>query len=221
MPATAVLLSAGLDSAVLTASEMRSFRVHPIYVNSGLAWEAEERAMVERLLQTEPFRHVAPLTLLEFSVHDLYHAGHWALQGTPPAFDTPDRDVYLAGRNVILLTKAAIHCARHDIGRISFGPLAGNPFPDATPEFLTTMAKALSLGLAHTLTIATPFARLHKADVIRLGVELGVPLDLTLSCMNPQAGRHCGECSKCRERRDAFVEADVSDPTPYAIAPLR
>ena len=45
---------------------------------------------------------------------------------------------------------------------------------------------------------------MHKSEVIRLGVELGVPLELTLSCMNPQGGVHCGQCSKCRERRDAF-----------------
>ena len=62
---------------------------------------------------------------------------------------------------------------------------------------------------------------MDKSDVIRLGVELGVPLELTLSCMNPQEGRHCGRCSKCRERRDAFIEAGVDDPTIYAVAPAR
>jgi len=220
-PSTAVLLSAGLDSAVLAAAEARAFRVHPIYVSAGLAWEKEERTMAERLLRSPAFRDVAPLTVLEFGVRDLYPPGHWALLGTPPAFDTPDEDVYLIGRNVMLLTKAAIHCARHGIGRIALGPLAGNPFPDATPEFFATMGKALSLGLAHPLTIATPFVTQHKVDVIRLGAELHVPFELTLSCMNPQAGRHCGRCSKCRERRDAFNEAGIADPTPYAVAPAR
>ena len=52
-------------------------------------------------------------------------------------------------------------------------------------------------------------------------VELRVPLELTLSCMQPHDGMHCGKCSKCRERRDAFREAGVSDPTPYRQAPLR
>jgi 7-cyano-7-deazaguanine synthase len=220
-PSTAVLLSAGLDSAVLAAAEARSFRVHPIYVSAGLAWEGEEQAMITQLLRSSAFRGLAPLTALDFSVRDLYPADHWALRGTPPAFDTPDEDVYLVGRNVTLLTKAAIHCVRHHIGRIALGPLAGNPFPDATPDFFSTFAKALSLGLAQPMTIATPFAAMHKADVIRLGADLGVPFELTLSCMNPQAGRHCGRCSKCRERRDAFIEAGVADPTPYAAAPFR
>jgi 7-cyano-7-deazaguanine synthase len=221
MPSTAVLFSAGLDSAVLAAAEARSFRVSPIYVSAGLAWEHEERTMMDRLLAAPPFRALAPLTLLEFSARDVYPASHWALQGTPPAFDTPDEDVYLTGRNVMLLTKTAIHCARQGIERISLGPLAGNPFPDATPAFFESMSTALSLGLAHSLTIAAPFADLHKADVIRLGMELGVPLELTLSCMNPHNGRHCGQCSKCRERRDAFIEAGVVDPTTYEVSPVR
>jgi 7-cyano-7-deazaguanine synthase len=218
---TAVLLSAGLDSAVLAASEARISRVYPVYVQAGLAWEDEERAMVDRLLGAAPFRLLEPLATLTFTVRDLYPSTHWALRGAPPAFDTPDEDVYLTGRNVMLLSKAAIYCAQHHIPRLAIGPLAGNPFPDATPEFFQAMARALSLGLAHALTIATPFVAMQKSDVIKLGEALGVPFELTLSCMNPLEGRHCGQCSKCRERRDAFNEAGVADPTPYTVAPIR
>jgi 7-cyano-7-deazaguanine synthase len=221
-PATAVLLSAGLDSAVLAASEARTSRVHPVYVSAGLAWESDERAVLNRLLAQPPYAgRMEPLAQLSFTVEDLYPASHWALRGDPPAFDTPDEDVYLTGRNVALLSKAAIYCTQHDIGRIVLGPLAGNPFPDATGEFFVAMARALSLGLAHPLTIDAPFAGLDKSDVVTLGVELGVPLGLTLSCMNPQRETHCGRCSKCRERRDAFADAGIADPTTYAAVPLR
>ena len=219
---TAVLVSAGLDSVVLMASEARTREVHPIYVSAGLAWEAEERRALARLLQHPSFAgRVLPAAELTFTVRDLYPATHWALRGEPPAFDTPDEDVYLTGRNVVLLSKAAIYCAQHGIPRIALGPLAGNPFPDATFEFFEAMARALSLGLAHRLEVAAPFATMHKADVIRLGAELGVPLELTLSCMNPREGKHCGQCSKCRERRDAFAEAGITDQTAYAAQPLR
>lgn len=218
---TAVLLSAGLDSAVLAAAEARAGEVHPIYVSAGLAWETAELAALERLLATSPLASAAPLATLTFTVHDLYPATHWALRGEPPGFDTPDEDVYLTGRNVILLSKAGIYCAQHRIPRLAIGPLAGNPFPDATPDFFAAMARALSLGLDQPLAIAAPFAAMHKSDVVRLGIDLGVPLALTLSCMNPQDGRHCGRCSKCRERRDAFREAGVADPTEYAVVPTR
>jgi 7-cyano-7-deazaguanine synthase len=218
---TAVLLSAGLDSAVLTASEARTSRVQPIYVSTGLAWEAEERQALERLLRHAAFAAVAPAAELTFSVEDVYPASHWAIRGEPPAFDTPDEDVYLTGRNVALLSKAAIYCAQHGITRIALGPLAGNPFPDATREFFDAMARALSLGLDHPIEVAAPFTALHKADVVELGASLGVPLELTLSCMNPRGGLHCGRCSKCRERRDAFRDAGIADPTAYANAPVR
>jgi len=221
MSSTAVLVSAGLDSAVLAAFEARTSHVHPIYVSAGLAWEAEELVALEQLLATPPFASLAPLARLMFTVRDLYPATHWALRGEPPAFDTPDEDVYLAGRNIVLLTKASIYCAQQDIERIVLGPLAGNPFPDATPQFFESMSRALTLGLAHEIRIDTPFRDKDKSDVIRIGIDLGVPLDLTLSCMKPEGGLHCGMCSKCRERRDAFTEAGMPDQTRYAVQPAR
>jgi 7-cyano-7-deazaguanine synthase len=218
---SAVLLSAGLDSAVLAAFEARRSHVHPIYVSAGLAWETQELEALERLLTAPAFGTLAPLARVTFTVRDVYPPTHWALRGEPPAFDTPDEDVYLTGRNIVLLSKAAIYCAQHRIGRIALGPLAGNPFPDATPQFFASMARAMSLGLAHDIQIDAPFAAKEKSDVIRIGIELGVPLELTLSCMNPNGGMHCGMCSKCRERRDAFNDAGIADPTRYAVQPIR
>jgi 7-cyano-7-deazaguanine synthase len=217
----AVLCSGGLDSAVLLADVARRGPVQPLYVSVGLAWEHEELAMLERLLNTPPFRTVRPTVALRFDMRDVYPSTHWAIRGEPPAFDTPDDDVYIAGRNVVLLTKAAVFMARAKLGRAFIGSLAGNPFPDATAQFFDTMGRALSLGLATPIAIEAPYATLHKADVIKLGRSIGVPLELTLSCMQPSGGLHCGRCSKCRERRDAFREAGVDDPTGYARAPLR
>ena len=226
---TAVLFSAGLDSAVLVADEARQGRVHPLYVSVGLAWEPAEVAMAERLLSAPPYGgRVGALRRLEFTMRDVYPPTHWAIRGTPPAYDTPDEDVYLTGRNLVLLAKAGTWCAQHRVSRVVLGPLAGNPFPDARPEFFTAMADALSLGLDWTVEVAAPYRGLHKEQVIHRGVELGVPFELTLSCMNPversSGGApflHCGACSKCRERRDAFEAAGVVDPTPYAAISSR
>jgi 7-cyano-7-deazaguanine synthase len=217
----AVLLSGGLDSAVLVAHAARSGMVQPVYVSAGLSWEAEEAVRVSLLLQTAPFRSgVLPIVRLALDVTDIYPEAHWARRGTPPAYDTPDEDVYLPGRNVLLLSKAGVFCALHGIPRLVIGPLAGNPFPDATPEFFASMAQTLSLGLAHPLAIEAPFSGMHKEQVIRLGASLGVPFALTLSCMKPENGRHCGVCSKCRERRDGFAAAGLQDPTEYlAVSP--
>ena len=221
--ATAVLCSAGLDSAVLLASESATGAapVQPVYVSVGLAWEAAEAAMLRRLLSTPPFVDVPPATQLAVDMRDVYPPSHWAVRGEPPAYDTPDSDVYLLGRNAVLLAKAGVYCAHHGLRRLVLGTLAGNPFPDATPAFFAAMARALSLGLANPIAIEAPLAGSRKSDVIRLGLNLGVRLDLTMSCMRPQGDRHCGLCSKCRERRDAFSEIGVTDPATYAAASPR
>lgn len=214
-----VLISGGLDSAVLLAHEAPNGPVQPVYVRVGLAWEAAELRMLARLLASPLFASALPLMTLEFGMRDVYPATHWAIRGTPPAYDTPDEDVYLAGRNLVLLAKAGVVAVSRRSHRIALGLLAANPFPDATPEFLDAMTRAMSLGLNHAVEVATPFASLHKEDVIRRGQSLGVPFELTLSCMNPvddAVPRHCGLCSKCRERRDAFDAARVADPTVYA-----
>jgi len=222
MRAAAVLFSSGLDSAVLAADALTRGRVRPIYVSVGFAWEEEEQAMAARLFAAPPFAgRVDPLVTLSFDMRDLFPASHWAVRGVPPAFDTPDEDVYIHGRNVILASKAAVYLSREKIERLLIGTLAGNPFPDATPAFFETMSRALTLGCGARIEIEAPFATLHKSAVIERGVELGVPLELTLSCNAPLGGQHCGQCSKCRERRDAFREAGVSDPTTYRERPLR
>ena len=195
--------------------------MQPVYVSAGFAWEPGELAMVDRLLAAPVFAgKLRPLARVEFTLRDVYPPTHWAIRGVPPAYDAPDEDVYLAGRNLVLLTKAALVATRIGAHRIALGPLAGNPFPDARPEFFSALATALSLGLDHMIEIATPFLDWKKERVIQRGVELGVPLELTLSCMNPVTAealpRHCGLCSKCRERRDAFAEAGVDDPSTYA-----
>jgi 7-cyano-7-deazaguanine synthase len=223
---TAVLLSGGLDSAVLAADEAARGEMHPIYISVGLAWEAAERDVVSRFLERAALGERArPLVALGVDMRDVYAATHWAMQGRPPAYHTPDEDVYLPGRNVVLLGKAAVYCAAAHIDRLVIGTLAHNPFPDATPEFRAAMARALSLGLDRPLQIDAPYANTEKADVIRRGAALGVPFELTLSCMNPpltsairnpHSAIHCGECSKCRERHDAFLQAGIPDPTSYA-----
>jgi 7-cyano-7-deazaguanine synthase len=227
---SAVLFSGGLDSAVLLAYVLArrasGDETVALHVGVGFAWEAEERAMIARLFTRAPFAgNTAAPVALDFDMRDVFSASHWAVRGEPPAFDTPDEDVFIDGRNVILLSKAAVYAAktaaRGSTITLSLGTLAGNPFPDATPAFFAAMSRALSLGLDAVIAVEAPFAGWHKADVIRRGVELGVPLELTLSCMQPKDGLHCGRCSKCRERRDAFREAGVPDPSSYRQPPLR
>jgi len=220
---TAVLLSGGLDSAVLLAEEAAQGEVQPIYVSVGLAWEAAERDALRHFLAAGfHSARLRPLAVLGVDMSDVYPAAHWARTGKPPAYHTPDEDVYIPGRSVVLLSKAGVFCAAARIERLVIGTLAQNPFPDATPAFRQAMAAALSLGLGHSLDVAAPYAGIGKAEVIARGCRAGVKLALTLSCMNPERQgdffpRHCGVCSKCRERHDAFIDARVPDLAEYSV----
>lgn len=216
-----VLVSGGLDSAVALAEAARERGpVAPVYVRSGTVWEPAERYWLDRFLQTLPEDSVIPLTVLEVPVDDLY-GSHWSVSGEdPPGAETPDEAVYLPGRNILLLSKCGVFAAEAGYGSIVMGPLATSPFPDATPEFFEAMGRALGLGmgLGGPLFVETPLAGLTKAEVIHRGKDLR--LDLTFSCLDPvEDRRHCGRCNKCAERRRAFSEAGMEDPTGYASVP--
>jgi len=210
----AVLASGGLDSAVLVAGMAKHAVVYPIYVAKGLAWERQELAALRRFLAALDGRNVQPVTVLRVPVKNIY-GEHWSVTGRGvPAADAPDVKVFLPGRNILLIALAAVWCSVHDVHRIALGSLGGNPFPDATPEFFSEMARLVSQGLGFAVTVEAPYRGLHKDDLIRRAEHL--PLELTLTCMAPRGGKHCGACNKCYERQQAFVRAEVEDRTRYA-----
>ncbi len=113
----------------------------------------------------------------------------------------------------MLLAQPSVWCALHGVHTIALGTLKGNPFPDSAREFFDDFAALVQRGMSHSLEVVTPFAGLTKADVLALG--RGLALQHTLSCIDPQAGRHCGRCNKCAERRLAFAELQIDDVTEY------
>jgi 7-cyano-7-deazaguanine synthase len=210
----AVLASGGLDSAVLLAELAGAAQVYPIYVKCGLKWEAEELRALNSFLAALKNPQVMPLTVLEIPTAALY-GDHWSLSGANvPDADAPDSEVLIPGRNILLLGTAAVWCSTHGVSRIAIGSLDGNPFPDATHEFFESFARALSLGLGRAIQIEAPFRGIHKEELIRRSRSL--PLNLTLTCMAPKEGVHCGQCNKCHERQLAFQKAGIADRTVYA-----
>jgi 7-cyano-7-deazaguanine synthase len=211
----AVLASGGLDSAILVAELLRRGSVvHPIYVRFGLAWEAAEEAHLRRFLDTLRDPAPAPLTVLDVPTAATYGT-HWSVSGEAvPDEQSPDDAVYLPGRNLLLLAQPSVWCALHGVHTIALGTLKGNPFPDSSREFFDDFAALVRLGMSHSLEVVTPFADLTKADVLELGRDLA--LWHTLSCIDPQSGRHCGRCNKCAERRLAFSVLQIDDVTDYA-----
>jgi 7-cyano-7-deazaguanine synthase len=214
MDRVAVLASGGLDSSVLIADLARHAEVYPIYVQWGFAWEATERASLEGFLSVLNSPNTRSPTLISMPIKTVY-GDHWSLNGASvPGRDDPDSDVFLPGRNILLIGLAAVWCSTHGVSRIAIGSLGGNPFPDATPEFFERFAGTLSTGLGHLVTVEAPYRGLHKSDIIWQFGEL--PLELTLTCMAPASGQHCGRCNKCGERRSAFRASNLPDRTVYS-----
>lgn len=208
-----VLASGGLDSSVLIAKLAADAEVYPIYVRCGFAWEDMELKGLQSFLDTLHNRNVMPTTVLSAPTSVLY-GDHWSVTGARvPGADEPDENTYLPGRNILLISLAAIWCSTHGVSRIAIGSLGGNPFPDATPEFFETFARGLSLGLGHNVKIEAPLRGFHKEDLIKQFKDL--PLELTLTCMAPRDSQHCGQCNKCFERQQAFQKAGVVDRTVY------
>ena len=214
-PAVCALVSGGLDSAVLLHRLLsRRLTVFPLYLRCGLSWEGVELYWLRRFLRAIRGPSLASLDVIELPLRSTY-GPHWSLTGQRvPGAGSADRAVFLPGRNVFLLSHAAVRCAQRGLSTIALGTLHGNPFGDASPRFFRTFASCLTQALAHPIRILAPLRRATKREVIRASADL--PFHLTFSCLSPRGCWHCGACNKCAERRRAFRAARVPDPTPYA-----
>ena len=174
-----------MDSCILLANVAEKGIAHPIYVETGIPWEWAEKQMLQNFIDAVNNPNIRPVTILQLPVQPLYGTGHWTMSGeTVPGYEEPDETVYIPGRNIILITLAAIWCSLNDVHRIVIGSLAGNPFPDATPEFFTSIANSNAIGLDHPLTVEAPMRNLHKEDILASNAST-LPLHLTLTCANP------------------------------------
>ncbi|MBL8825291.1 MAG: 7-cyano-7-deazaguanine synthase [Planctomycetia bacterium] len=217
--AKAVLISGGLDSAILVAHLARRSprsEITPIFIQSGLQWENIELEYMKTYLEKVQhlFSNIKKLVVLSQPVTDLYQQ-HWSTTGKDvPDASTPDEAVYLPGRNLLLTAKALVWCHLHKVNELALGILGSNPFPDATIDFFETYSRAVQLALGDKkLHIITPFSNMHKPEVMQLGKDL--PLEWSFSCIHPQGQLHCGRCNKCAERKQAFIDAGMNDPTKY------
>ena len=212
--AVAVLASGGFESAALLAEALQRYeRVYPIYVRKGFIWETVELAHIKRLLPYFKADGLAELTVLELPLRAVYKQ-HWSLgRQRVPSSRAPDADVYLPGRNLLLLSLAGLYCSIRKIPSLWIGILKGNPFHDARAGFIRQMESLLEETLGLPLRIAAPLHEFTKGQVIRRWSQ--VPWEKTFSCLSPVNRRHCGRCQKCAERQAGFREAGVPDPTKY------
>jgi len=127
------------------------------------------------------------------------------------------RATIVPNRNSIFLSIAIGYAVSIKANYIFFGAHHSDRgvYPDCRQEFVEAFEYAERLANDSThLVISAPFVRMNKSEIVKLGAELGVPYKEAWSCY--KGGKiHCGVCSSCRERKRAFQEAAVLDPTEY------
>ena len=168
---------------------------------------------VEHLyLDLEPIFRYSDCSLLKHSDREIPHESYAEqLKSTHGAPVT----TYVPFRNGLFLASAASMALSNGCEVIYYGAhsddAAGNAYPDCSDAFNEAMNRAIYLGSGEQLRIEAPFVKWTKADVVKKGLELGVPYALTWSCYEG-GEKPCGVCGTCRDRAAAFAANGVPDP---------
>jgi len=125
---------------------------------------------------------------------------------------------YVPFRNGLFLSSAAAIALSKGCSKIYYGAhaddAAGNAYPDCSTDFNQAMNKAIYEGSGKQLSIEAPFITLNKAGVVKKGLELSVPYELTWSCYEGH-DKACGKCGTCIDRKNAFISNGTIDPIEY------
>jgi 7-cyano-7-deazaguanine synthase len=217
------LLSGGLDSSVcLALASSQGFECYALSFDYGQRHrvELESAARVAKSLGTA--RHlVVPIDLRVFGGSALT-SDIAVPKGRSAAQMTAEIPVtYVPARNTVFLSLALAWAEVLECSNIFIGvnALDYSGYPDCRPEYIEAFEGMANLatkagveGLMG-LKIHTPLIRLSKAEIVKLGTQLGLDFSLTHSCYDPdEAGRPCGQCDSCVLRRKGFEEAGVRDP---------
>jgi 7-cyano-7-deazaguanine synthase len=214
---TVVVLSGGMDSAVLLADCVKKGqRCAAISFDYGAKHNGRELPMAKSLCGNWGVPHVlAPLPFINTLFNSsLLQSGEAVPDG---AYDAENmKSTVVPFRNGIMLAIAAGYAESVGASRVVLASHAGDHFiyPDCRPEFNAAFSKAVNLGTDGQVTVAFPFAHLDKREVGDLGRTLGLDFTATWTCY--KGGEfHCGTCGACNERKYALRHEEGLDPTRY------
>jgi 7-cyano-7-deazaguanine synthase len=214
-----VLLSGGMDSSVCAALAVRDYDAAAVHVSYGQRTQERERqsflAICQRLkihdllmVRNEAFRAIGGSALTDESI---------------PVPDAEDigRDIpvtYVPFRNAHFLAVAVSWAEVLRAEKVYIGAVEpdSSGYPDCRPAYYEAFNEVVKTGTRDgRIRILTPLIAMRKAEIVRLGLELGAPFDLTWSCYSRE-DEACGVCDSCVLRLRAFEAAGVRDPIPYA-----
>jgi 7-cyano-7-deazaguanine synthase len=216
-----VLLSGGMDSCSCAALAARDFDTAALHVSYGQRTEDRERKafleICDRLgirdrlvIRNEALRAIggSALTDTNIAVPESHAIG-------------PEIPVtYVPFRNAHFLSVAVSWAEVLGAGKVYIGAVEqdSSGYPDCRPAYYDAFNQVIRAGTKEgNIEIVTPLIALRKHQIVRLGLELGAPFDLTWSCYSRE-DRACGVCDSCVLRLRAFQEAGARDPISYLEA---
>jgi 7-cyano-7-deazaguanine synthase len=213
-----VLLSGGMDSCVCAALAARDFEVAAVHVSYGQRTEERERqsflAICQRLkihdklmVRNEAFRAIGGSALTDEGIE--VPTAEELAHGVPVT--------YVPFRNAHFLSVAVSWAEVLGAEKVYIGAVEpdSSGYPDCRPAYYEAFNRVVKMGTKEgRIEIVTPLIAMRKAEIVRLGLELGAPLDLTWSCYSRE-DEACGVCDSCALRLLAFEAAGVKDPIPY------
>lgn len=224
-----VLLSGGLDSVTcLYWAKANYANVTAISFNYGQRHNSELNA-AKKIAATAQVNHrIIDIDLAQLGGSALTDASLVVPDAKQTDFsDNQHNDsipiTYVPARNTIFLSYALALAEVTQSNAIVIGVNAVDysGYPDCRPEYIAAFEKMANLAtkagvMGNHLHIATPLLHLSKAEIIKLGVSLGVDYALTVSCYRADSeGRACGHCDSCYLRQQGFLQAEIDDPTIY------
>jgi 7-cyano-7-deazaguanine synthase len=224
-----VLLSGGMDSCVCAALAARDFQAAAVHVSYGQRTEVRERRAFEAICQrlgirdrlivrNDALRAIggSALTDTMIAVPESHDVGGESAGGGVPV-------TYVPFRNAHFLAVAVSWAEVLDAGKVYIGAVEpdSSGYPDCRPEYYRAFNEVVRAGTKEgAIQVITPLIAMRKAEIVRLGLELNAPFDLTWSCYQRE-DRACGVCDSCVLRLRAFREAGAEDPIPYAETAAR
>jgi len=219
--AAVVLLSGGIDSSTLLHYVGRTLGIETIFALSFRYGQRHSRELEAASAQA------AAVGVHEHRILDISGFGDLTAGGsvlTDLDSDVPDLaaipeserqqpPTYVPNRNMVLLSLAAAYAEANRVTDVYYGAQAQDEYGywDCTTDFLTRINHLLALNRKTPVTVLAPFVNRHKADVVRIGIDLGVDYALTWTCYRGE-DTPCGTCPSCVERSNAFAASGISDP---------
>jgi 7-cyano-7-deazaguanine synthase len=208
-----VVLSGGPDSATVAYwAQKQGYQIYPITFKYGQIAVKETESAQKIAQSLGIYTKIIDLSALK----DIFSGVTSLCNTNIPLTSEFSQPIIVPFRNAIFLSAAVAYAVTVGAGKIFYGAQGSDePFyPDCRREFYQAFEKAARLGTCEDISIEAPFSNMKKSEVIKAVAELGVPLELTWSCYLDGA-KHCGRCESCVNRKKAFQEAGIADPTKY------